>query len=554
MTDIIGQGLSPILLIGLILFIGTAGGRLFQRLRIPQVVGYIVMGIILGQSGLRLISLESLSSLENFSSFALALIGFMIGGELKIKTLKRFGRQFAWILLCETLLTFAVVALLVTAGSYLLLHDVGLALSLGVILGAIASATAPAATTDVLWENKTRGPLTTTILGLVAMDDGVALILFAIATSIAGALLGTATDGLGASLLRLAAEIGGSLAMGGLFGWLLSLLVKGLQDKDRILVFSLGLIILIIGLTQLLALDTILCAMAMGFFMANVSPKKSKTLFGLVEKFTPPVYVLFFVLVGAKLNIGNIDIMIALLALIFLIGRTGGKFLGATLGAVISGAPASVRKYLPYCLLSQAGVAIGLSVVAGNTFPQPLGDIIVMVITTTTFVVQLTGPPSVKFAVKAAGEAGLNVTAEDIMAASRAADLVTSRRLIGESQTVQEILTVFLSSDSTVFPVTDGQGALRGVINLDILKESFKASDLSPLLLAHDIMLTDTLVCPEATPAPEVFELLEKQNREFLIIVDGENNPTGVLEESRARRNLSLKVMELLSKADQLAG
>jgi Kef-type K+ transport system membrane component KefB len=292
LTNILSQisleHISMIFLLGLVLFLGTAGGQFFQRIKIPQVVGYIAIGIILGQSGFRLITLESLKSLQGFSSFALALIGFMIGGELKINTLKRFGKQFTWILIMETMLTFFVVTILITVGGYFVFGDIRLALSLGLLLGAISSATAPAATTDVLWENKTRGPLTTTILGLVAMDDGVALLLFALATSLTGSLMGTDGSSLIMGILELLLEVGGSIAMGSLFGWGLSKLIRGYVPDDKILVFSLGIILLIIGLTQMLGLDTILCAMAMGFFMVNFSPKKSKNLFSLVEKFTPP--------------------------------------------------------------------------------------------------------------------------------------------------------------------------------------------------------------------------------------------------------------------------
>jgi Kef-type K+ transport system membrane component KefB/predicted transcriptional regulator len=543
-----------ILLLGLVLFLGTAGGQIFQRLKIPQVVGYIAIGIILGQSGFRLISLDSLGSLQDFSSFALALIGFMIGGELKITTLKRFGKQFTWILIMETGLTFLVVTGLITfAGYFLFAGNIKLALSLGLLLGAISSATAPAATTDVLWENKTRGPLTTTILGLVAMDDGVALLFFALATSLAGSLMGTDGGSLLRGILELLLEVGGSIAMGSFFGWGLSKLIRGYVPDDKILVFSLGIILLIIGLTQMLELDTILCAMAMGFFMVNFSPKKSKNLFTLVEKFTPPVYVLFFVLVGAKLNIGNINSLVAILAILFLVGRTGGKFLGAFLGSVISKAPKTVRKYLPFCLLSQAGVAVGLSVVAGQTFPEPLGSIIVMVITTTTFVVQIIGPPSVKFAVDRAGESGLNVTEDDLLAKSSAADLMTGSTLIEENQTVEKVLEIFSNEDNLIYPVIGQDKEIKGIISIENLKEMFLASELSPYLLAHDIMMPLQSQCSSDTPALEAFALMKKNNSDYLVLTDKKGLCMGILEEARARKRLSLQIMDLKNRANLLA-
>ncbi len=543
---------NVILLLGLVLFLGSAGGRLFQKIKIPQVVGYIAIGIILGQSGLKLISRQSIVNLQGFSSFALALIGFMIGGELKIKTLRKYGSQFTWILLLEALLAFFVVSVLVTLGSFFIFHDFKQALALGLLLGSISSATAPAATTDVLWENKTRGPLTTTVLGLVAMDDGVALLLFAVATSVAGALLGTATGGLGMGLLMLAWEIGGSIIVGSLMGWGLSKLIRGYIDDDKILVFSLGIILLIIGLTQILDLDTILCAMSMGFFMVNFSPKKSKNLFALVEKFTPPIYVLFFVMVGGKMDLSSINGLVALLAALFLIGRTGGKFLGSTLGAIISKAPATVKKYLPFCLLSQAGVAVGLSVIAGQTFPDPLGGIIVMVVTTTTFVVQLLGPPSVKFAVDRAGETGLNITEEDLIARSLASDLMTNTMMIEENKTIEQILQIFSERDDLVYPVINREKKVIGIITIDTLKDTFIASELSPFLLAHDIMLPLLGTCPAEAGAQEAFALMKKNNRDFLSLTDKDGNCMGILEERTARKKLSLMVWERQRKADSL--
>ena len=176
MSEFLSGHFNVILLLGIVLSLGTLGGRLFQFLKIPQVVGYIVIGILLGQSGLKLIGPDSIDNLRYFSSFALAIIGFMIGGELKISVLKKYGKQFTWILIFEALTAFIVVSCFVSLAAWFLFHDLRLAVSLGLLLGAISSATAPAATTDVLWENKTKGPLTSTVLGLVAMDDGVALL------------------------------------------------------------------------------------------------------------------------------------------------------------------------------------------------------------------------------------------------------------------------------------------------------------------------------------------------------------------------------------------
>ena len=184
------QATQLVLLLGIILFIGAIGGWLFQKLKIPQVVGYIVMGILIGSSGFHILEPNVISALDPISTVALSLIGFLIGGELKLNVIKKYGKQFISILLFEAITPALVVGGIVTLVVWLFTKDIAHAVSLGLILGAICSATAPAATTDVLAEYRTRGPLTTTVYGIVAMDDAVALILYTIASTIVTPLIG----------------------------------------------------------------------------------------------------------------------------------------------------------------------------------------------------------------------------------------------------------------------------------------------------------------------------------------------------------------------------
>ena len=217
--------MNLVLLFGLILLLGAMGGRLFQKLRIPQVVGYIVIGIIIGQSGFQILSSDVIVSLDPVSSIALSLIGFLIGGELKLNILKKYGKQFIGILLFEAIVPFFVVSVLVTIVSYLFTKNMNVSLALGLVLGSISSATAPAATTDVLRENRTRGPLTTTVLGIVAMDDAVALFLYAIASSVASSLLGYTGGSFMQQLMHLFYDVFFSILIGSAIGFLLSLFI-----------------------------------------------------------------------------------------------------------------------------------------------------------------------------------------------------------------------------------------------------------------------------------------------------------------------------------------
>ncbi|MHC4529864.1 MAG: cation:proton antiporter domain-containing protein, partial [Planctomycetota bacterium] len=182
------EGFNIMLLIGLAVFFGTVGARFFQKLRIPQIIGFVTVGIILGPA-LHLISQKTVESLEPLNTLALGIIGFMIGGELKRKVFVKFGKQVAAILLFEGGAAF----LLVASCSFLALlfyYDWRMALAAGAVFGAICAATDPASTVNVLWEYKTRGPLTTMLTAVVALDDALALILYIAGVSLAGILTG----------------------------------------------------------------------------------------------------------------------------------------------------------------------------------------------------------------------------------------------------------------------------------------------------------------------------------------------------------------------------
>ncbi len=564
------SNINIILFLGIILFGGAVGGRLFQKMKIPQVVGYIIIGVILGQSGLKFIGLDMIATLKPVSTFALSLIGFAIGGELKITELKKRGKQFTAILLLEALGAFVVVGLAVTLISFLITHNLNHSIALGLILGSISAATAPAATTDVLWENRTKGPLTSTVLGIVAMDDAVALLLFAFSVSIAGSLLGGDAAGapsLAAQLLGLVWEIGGSVVSGALIALLLSKLIKGFMNEDRILAFSLGAIMLLTGVTVAFNFDMILAAMTMGFVISNFAPRKSRETFALVQKFSPPIYVLFFVMVGAKLNIWGITGTVAAIAGVFLAGRTLGKAIGAKSGALVSKAPETVKKFLPFCLLSQAGVAIGLSIVAGQIFPGDFGNLIVTVVTTTTFVVQIIGPISVKYAVVKSGEAGLNITEEDLIRQSTAADVMYSDiPRIPVNAPVSKILEQFSEHDAFCYPVVYKNGSLAGVISIDDLKNTFMAAELSDFLLAHDIMKQPEVFCTVNDSAEEVRTRFKLAGVDYIPVLNcdkgdencadpanaGKNGIAGMIDDRGIQLFFSRKMAELSRKADEL--
>lgn len=556
------QATQLVLLLGIILFIGAIGGWLFQKLKIPQVVGYIVMGIIIGSSGFHILEPNVIAALDPISTVALSLIGFLIGGELKLNVIKKYGKQFVSILLFEAITPAFVVGGIVTLVVWLFTKDITHAVSLGLILGAICSATAPAATTDVLVEYRTRGPLTTTVYGIVAMDDAVALILYTVASTIATPLIGGSSLGFLPQLLNIFKDIFGSLIVGALFGLLLILITRKLINKEaRILTFALGCLFLSTGVCETLGLDNILAAMSLGFVMVNFAPAKTRSTFTLVDKYTPPIYVLFFVLVGAKLNIWIITPFLGLIAILYVLGRTIGKSIGSTVGAWLTKAPKTVQKYLPYCLLSQAGVAIGLSIAAGNDFSDSIGPEILLIITATTFVVQLLGPVFVKIGVTKAGEVGLNVNVDDIKKNSRVTDITWGKEkicnydspaIVSETDSLFSILNSFSHNQNLNYVVKNNEGKLAGVISLEHLKEVMQIGDFAESMLAMDVMDGATVTVKPSTTIPDAFELFEEHDTDAIPIVDADGEALGILEKATVDHYLHTRIIELNRKLDEL--
>lgn len=551
-----------VLMLGLIIFAGTLGGWLFQKLKIPQVVGYIVIGIFLGASGFHVIEPRVISALDSVSTIALSFIGFLVGGELKGQTIKKYGKQFVSILLFEAITPAIVVCTLVTVINYAVTKDFARSMSLGLILGAICSATAPAATTDVLVEYRTRGPLTTTVYGIVAMDDAVALVLYTIASTIVSPIIGGKSLPFGIQLLNIFNDIFGSIALGCLFGFIVEFFSRKLINKEsRLLSLTLGALFLCTGFSQIFNLDNILAAMSIGAFAANFSKTKATPLFNTIEKFTPPVYVLFFVLVGAKLNIWIITPFLGIIAIIYVLARTLGKSIGSSLGAWLTKAPKTVQKYLPYCLLSQAGVAIGLSIAAGNDFPDSIGPQILLIITATTFIVQLIGPIFVKIGVTKAGECGLNVTVEDIKKNSRVNDVTWGKNhicdsespaIVMETDSLFTILNSFSHNQNLNYVVKGNDGNLAGIISLEHLKEVMQIGDFAESMLAMDVMDTPTITCKPSTLLPEAYKLFEDYDTDAIPIIDANGEPLGILEKNIVDHYLHAQIINLNRKLEKL--
>jgi Kef-type K+ transport system membrane component KefB len=390
--------------IGILITAAFIGSKAFQRLGIPQVVGFIVVGTLCGTSFLNIIPLELAHELTFISHIALGLIGFDIGSHLRLRELRQLGRCLIIILIFESIGTF----LIVTAGIYAITDSIHTAF----IFGALASATAPAATVDVLAEYDSKGPLTTSILVVVGLDDALALILYSIAANLAEVtLVGTGSITWENTALIPIVEIGGSVLLGFGLGFILEWIMKHMKSHHDAMAISIGFVFIGVGLSETFGFSLILTSMLMGSFLVNRDPAHTRSIRFTIEQAGPVIYVLFFSLVGARFQISLLPAM-GLLGIAYILLRSLGKFGGSWIGGKIGKAESVVCNNLGFGLLSQAGVAIGLALASQQRFStlgeegEVLGNLILNVITATTFVVQIIGPIFVKFAINRAGEIG----------------------------------------------------------------------------------------------------------------------------------------------------
>lgn len=386
--------MNPILGIALLLIGGFLGGKALNRLKLPAVTGYLLVGLLLGSSVLNLVDTKTLETLEPINNIALGLIAFIIGGEFSFENLRKLGRSVMLIAILEVAGAFTFVA----AVMVLVFR---LPLSTALIFGAISSATAPAATVLVLRELKAKGPLTDTLLAVVAIDDALCVIAFGLATTAAKALSSGVLAA--ATLWRPIIELGGSVVLGGLLGLVLAFTARRLRNHTDLLVVALGLVFLSGGASSWLHLSPLLTTMTLGCTLVNLSREQSNKAFAAIKTMDTPIYVAFFAMAGASLHLAYLW-NVGLIGVGYILARVAGKAAGASLGATLGQSPASVRKYLGLGLVPQAGVAIGVTMLARQEFPA-LAQMLTTVILGSVVIYEIIGPVCAKIAILRSGEA-----------------------------------------------------------------------------------------------------------------------------------------------------
>ncbi len=386
--------MSALFYLGIMLLCGLLFGRLAKLVGLPNVTGYLVAGLVIGPYVLKILSSEMVASAALVSEMALGFIALSIGAEFKLSYFKDVGIMSIVIAITEGV--FAIV--FVVAG----LLIAGYELPFALVLGAIASATAPAATIMVIRQYNAHGPVTKTLLSVVALDDAVALIAFGFAATAAKSLNNTAgNENMIMSILEPFIEVGLSLVIGTVMAFIMLIPLHFFKKQSNRMCASVGFVFVTSALADFTGASALLTCMMLGAVLANIT-KDSEDVFKITDTITPPIFMMFFVVSGAQLNITLIP-TIGVIGVIYMLMRVAGKIFGAWIGAVITKAPSAVKKYLGLTLVPQAGVAIGLTLVADTAVPQYAGQIRAVVLCG-TLIYELVGPVISKMALTAAGE------------------------------------------------------------------------------------------------------------------------------------------------------
>ncbi|NEZ45827.1 cation:proton antiporter [Clostridium niameyense] len=391
--------MNPFIGVGLALLLGIILGKIMNKFKIPAVAGYVIAGLILGVSGLKIQNAEMLNKLSFISDFALGIIAFNIGSELEVSVIKKLGKPIFIIAFFEAFGAFILVTIIVIL--------LGEQIYTALILGAVASATAPAATVMVLKELHAKGPLTSTLLGVVAVDDGICLMIYSIASSVAKVLIDNKRSVSTYSMIVVPIiQIIAALVLGFILGIILIYLLNKSVKDSEIQGFTLGAIVLLTGICIHFNLSSLLACMCLGITVANLCSHSNES-FSSIENLSSPIIATFFVLAGSRLDVKMIP-KLGILGLAYLVFRILGKVLGASLGATISKAPKTVKKYIGYGLFSQIGVAIGLAIIVSREFKGTGLDIKVLtILLSTTIITELIGPLFTKSAIIKAKEANI---------------------------------------------------------------------------------------------------------------------------------------------------
>jgi Kef-type K+ transport system membrane component KefB len=416
------QTVPVILTVGLFTLMAYYLGKNAKKIALPSLIGYMITGVIFGNwiSHLKIgalpIGTQFTSELSFLTDVVLSFVALTIGLELSFSSLRKQGSGIIAVIFTESFLAFFVV----TGVVYLVTKNLPMAL----IFGSIAPASAPAGTVAIIQEYKAKGPLTKALFAVVGFDDGLGIIIFGFAAAIARSMIENAAGGQVASLTQTLLvpliEVGGSILAGVILGILFSILGRQIKRKADLFIIAFAIAMLAIGVSQMFHLSLILTNMIIGMVVVNTQPQR--LVHDIGEGFShvmPLMYILFFTLAGANLHVAALP-SLGLLGLVYILGRSFGLVAGARLGAIIGKMPPNIKNYLGMGILSQAGVAIGLSLMVKQDFAgigiaienhgemikmgTYIGATVLTTVTASSIIFEIIGPILTKIALTKAGE------------------------------------------------------------------------------------------------------------------------------------------------------
>ena len=549
---------APILSALAVIFLGALiGGRLASWLHVPQVSGYLLVGLAVGPSLAHLLQLPALITpdvlreLRLLGDYALALILVNIGGQFRTETLRRFGRRILFFSAGEIILTTSLVALATAACNYWLLrHSVpgyslgATSLIFGLLLGIIAAATAPAATLMVIREYEAEGPVTSTVLTLVGLNNLASILAFTFASH----LLFHSSEGLWGLILRMA----GPIVIGGFAGFVLSAWAQRLERPSEYKILVLGAVGGVTASAHALHLDPLLASLALGMVLANSSPRWHRIAESL-HQIDYPLYVAFFVLAGANLHLETLA-QLGLLGIVYVVARIAGKLLGGRLGARLGSFDKSQILYVGPTLLAQAGVAIGLAAGLASKWPEG-GLLLQTVVLGSVVIFELVGPLAVRFGLIRAGEVpilsllrkrapegaleGLHSVVSHFSSAlglpvgrqlRDPGDILVKHIMRRNVETIRndtpfhELLHLIAHSRYDRFPVVDAAGNFVGMIAYSEIRSLLFEPSLSRLVVASDLTTTFPHALSPDQSLREALRTLElNRNISYFPVLDPDN-------------------------------
>ena len=380
-----------LLAIGGVLLLSLVADAIGKRTPLPRVSLLLMFGIAVGPLCLNLLPPALVSSFDLVADMALLMVGFLLGQQFTRNTIVEHGREVLWI----SVAAVAITALIVLCA----LLALGVELPLALLLAGIAPATAPAATADVITEARAKGPFSSVILGIVALDDAWGLLLFSFCLAAATLLLGV---GQGANVAASAGwEVGGALILGVTLGLPVAYLTGRIEPGEPTLAEALGVVFVCGGLALWLEVSFLLAAMALGAVVANLARHHTRP-FNAIEHIEWPFMILFFVLAGASLEFAAWR-SVAPVAVVYVVARVCGRLIGGYVGAVCGNSARTVRNWIGLALLPQAGVALGMALVASSRAPQ-FSETLLPAVIASTVIFELLGPVATRFALVRAGE------------------------------------------------------------------------------------------------------------------------------------------------------